>query len=96
MRSLASVATASAGRYLGQLCKHWSHRFTVSFDRTAGRIELPAGVCLLTAGPDRLGLVLEAADEPGLARLEEVVAVHLNRFAFREGELTFDWTRTAA
>jgi len=96
MRSLATVATANAARYLGQLCKHWSHRFVVAFDKTAGRVELPLGVCLLTAGPDRLGLVLEAADEAALARLEEVVAEHLNRFAFREGELAFAWTRTAA
>lgn len=95
MQSLATVPTANAGRYLGQLCKHWSHRFAVVFDRTSGRIELPTGVCLLTAGPERLGVVLEAADETVLTRLEDVVSEHLNRFAFREGELAFAWTRTA-
>ena len=53
-------------------------------------------VCLLTAGPGKLGLVLEAADDEGLTRLEDLVARHLNRFAFREGELAFAWLRTAA
>lgn len=96
MQSLASVSTTNAARYLSQLCKHWSHRFVVAFDKTSGRIDLPTGVCLLTAGPGKLGLVLEAADDEGLTRLEDVVASHLNRFAFREGELAFAWTRTAA
>lgn len=96
MQSLASVSTANAAKYLTQLCKHWSHRFAVAFDATAGRIELPAGVCLLTAAPGKLGIVIEAADDAVLSRLEDVVAEHLNRFAHREGELAFAWTRTAA
>ena len=95
MQSLATVSTANAGRYLSQLCKHWSHRFVVAFDRTAGRIEIPAGVCLLTAGPGQLGVVIEAADDTVLTGLEDVVARHLNRFALREDELAFAWTRTA-
>lgn len=93
MQSIASVPTASAARYLSQLCKHWSHRFEVEFDAQSGRIALPLGVCRLTAGPDALGIVLEAADEDGLVKMEQVVADHLNRFAFREGELVFAWVR---
>jgi hypothetical protein len=96
MQSLASVSTANAARYLNQLCKHWSHRFAVAFDATSGRIELPAGVCLLTAGPGKLGVVIEADDDTVLSRLEDVVAEHINRFAFREGALRFAWTRAAA
>ncbi len=95
MQSLASVSTENAVRYLTQLCKHWSHRFEVVFDKTSGRIALPLGVCRLTAGPGVLGVVVEATDDEGLTRLEDVVASHLNRFAFREGELAFAWTRTA-
>lgn len=96
MLSLATIPTDNAARYMTQLCKHWSHRFTVAFDDKAGRIELPLGACTLTAGPAALDIVLDAADEPGLAKMEDVVAEHLNRFAFREGELAFAWTRTAA
>ena len=95
MQSLATVSTGNAARYLTQLCKHWSHRFAVAFDDASGRIELPAGLCRLTAGPGKLGVVIEAPDELALTRLETVVAEHLNRFAFREGALAFAWTRTA-
>lgn len=96
MLSLSTVPTDKAVRYMTQLCKHWAHRFEVAFDDKAGRIALPLGSCTLTAGPAALDIVLDAADDAGLARLEDVVAEHLNRFAFREGELAFAWTRTAA
>ncbi len=96
MQSLASVSTANAARYLTQLCKHWSHRFAVVSDATSGRIELPVGTCHLTAGPGRLGVIIEEPDISTLTRLEDVVAEHLGRFAFREGPLAFAWTRTEA
>ncbi|ATQ44454.1 DUF2218 domain-containing protein [Caulobacter mirabilis] len=95
MQSIASVSTAHAARYMTQLCKHWAHKFPVTFDEASGRIELPLGLCRLTVGPGVLGVVLEAADDAGLLRLEDVVADHVNRFAHREGELAFAWTRTA-
>lgn len=94
--SESSVATAHASKYLQQLCKHWSHRFAVTFDARAGRIdfgEFGDGVVLhLTARPSDLRLLLEAPRPEGLDRFEAVVANHLKRFAFRE-ELAFVWTR---
>lgn len=95
MQSIASVSTPHAGRYMTQLCKHWSHKFEVVFDETSAAIPLPMGPCHLTVGPGTLGIVLEAADEESLLKMEEVVANHINRFAHREGELAYDWTRTA-
>ena len=84
--------TASARRYLSQLCKHWSHRFEVRFDETSGEIALPSGPCRLKAEPDGLEIALEAEDASQLDRMEQVVADHLKRFAFREPfEVT--WTR---
>jgi hypothetical protein len=85
----ARAATAHASRYLQQLCKHWSHKFPVTFTADNGRIELPLGVCILDADPEGLGLRLEAAPDQ-LARFEQVVADHLQRFAFKE-DLQFDW-----
>ena len=89
----ARVATAHASRYLQQLCKHWGHRFPVQFTPEDGRVELPAGVLALNADPHGLGLQLTAGPDV-LSQLEEVVAVHLQRFAFRE-ELRFDWVESA-
>ena len=86
------VATAAASKYLQQLCKHWSHRFAVEFDAGRGTVPMPGGTLTLAASPDGLRLDLDAPDD-ALPRLEEVVAEHLQRFAFRE-TLVFDWART--
>ncbi|MGO8536057.1 DUF2218 domain-containing protein, partial [Rhizobium ruizarguesonis] len=32
------VPTKHASRYLQQLCKHWSHKFSVDFDPLKGRV----------------------------------------------------------
>jgi hypothetical protein len=87
--AVARVPTAHASRYLQQLCKHWSHKFPVEFTPQNGRIEMSAGVLILDADPEGLGLRL-TAEPDNLERMQGVVADHLKRFAFRE-ELTFDW-----
>jgi hypothetical protein len=87
----ARVPTASASRYLQQLCKHWSHKFEVSFDAEAGQIMLPFGTTDLRAGEDALDIIVTLNDDADPARAQQVIADHLNRFAFREGELVFDW-----
>ncbi len=87
----AIVPTASASRYLQQLCKHWSHKFEVSFDPHKGRIALPFGPADLAADDVALTITLTLADDADVARPQQVVEDHLNRFAFREGELAFDW-----
>jgi hypothetical protein len=87
------VTTAHASRYLQQLCKHWGHKFPVEFTPANGRIEMSAGVLILDADDEGLGLRL-TADETQLTRMEGVVAEHLQRFAFKE-TLAFDWTPQA-
>ena len=82
--SHGAAETPNARRYLTQLCKHWSHRFEVRFDDTTGEVTLPSGPCRLKAEPDRLVIELETADPGQLDCMEEVVADHLKRFAFRE------------
>lgn len=93
MQSHARVATDKAARYMTQLAKHWSHKFEVTYDETSALFPLPLGTCHMVAHADGLDITLEAADLEGLARLEDVVAKHLDRFAFREGELKYGWTR---
>jgi hypothetical protein len=90
MRAHADVPTLNARRYMAQLCKHWSHKYPVELSETDGRITLAAGTCMLHAGEEALTIDVEAADEPTVRRLEDVVANHVARFAFRE-ELHFDW-----
>ena len=91
--SAADVPTEHATSYLRQLCRHWSHRFPVTFDDAHGRIELPAALCELDAQPASLQVRLEMGDDADQERLEGVVAEHLQRFGFKE-QLVFDWQRT--
>ncbi|SDD01570.1 hypothetical protein SAMN05444678_1088 [Sphingomonas sp. YR710] len=89
---VARVPTAQGSRYLQQLCKHWSHKMVVEFTAEAGKITFPAGaVVTMTAHP--ADLEVEIALPPGgeADQMQKVVASHLDRFAFREAPLAFDW-----
>jgi uncharacterized protein len=86
----ATIETASASKHLQQLCKHFAHKTTVTFDPTAGRIALSSGDCELAASDNVLTISLVAADDTYMAQLQDVVVRHLVRFAFRE-TLQIDW-----
>ncbi|MDR6787752.1 hypothetical protein J2Y58_001104 [Sphingomonas sp. BE138] len=89
---VARVPTHSASRYLQQLAKHWSHKLEVSFSEQEARIAFPNGAVLdLRADSETLDVRLEVAEGGDVERMKEVVASHLDRFAFREAPLTFDW-----
>ena len=84
MQSEARIATERASRYLQQLCKHFAHKLPTSHTPQEGRIEFGMGVCALQAEPETLVLTADAPDAESLDRLEDVVARHLERFAFRD------------
>lgn len=90
--SIARVPTASASRYLQQLAKHWSHRMAVTFSPEEATIEFPTGARLeMRAASDTLDLLLSVPADGDVARMRQVVEEHIDRFAFREGALTYDW-----
>jgi len=89
-KSKAVVETQNASRYLQQLCKHWSHKFTVDFTPTEGHIEFGDGR-RVDLRADETALSVEVDSAADIQRLEQVVADHIVRFAFRE-ELNFVWT----
>jgi len=92
--SHAKVPTASASRYLQQLCKHWSHKFAVEFTPEHGVIPFDeTRRCTLDAAPDRLALRIEAGDDATLERTQGVVIDHLKRFGFREALDEVKWER---
>ena len=92
--STADVTTEHASRYLQQLCKHWAHKFPVTFDPTHGEIELTIGRTVMDADAATLHIALTASDAAQIDQLERVVEDHIKRFAFRE-ELAFNWQRAA-
>ncbi|MCO6415350.1 DUF2218 domain-containing protein [Siccirubricoccus sp. KC 17139] len=92
----ARFPTATAGRYLGQLCAHFGHRIPAVREGDRGSLEFPDGLCTLEADAEALRLRLAAADATALARLQEVVGSHLLRFAFREAAAALEWQPGAA
>lgn len=97
----ASVPTQNASRYLQQLCKHWSHNLAVEFTPDYGTVIFPKdargadwpgdGVVTFDAANDHLEVRIEASSPGQLEGLQGAVARHLDRFAFREAPLTFEW-----
>jgi len=92
METHAHIPTAHASRYLQQLCKHWSHRFDVTFTPVVGRIPLAEDrACTLEADADGLKLTLVTPDAETNTRMQGVVFDHLKRFAFREELVAPEW-----
>jgi hypothetical protein len=90
--SVARVPTRSASRYLQQLAKHWSHKMDVTFSAEEANIAFPSGAALaMRADSETLDLALTVPEGGDVARMRKVVEEHIDRFAFREGPLTYDW-----
>jgi uncharacterized protein len=88
----AHVPTANAAKYLKQLCKHWSHRLEVDLRESTGTVRFPEAVATMTASGSELIVTVEADSEETVDRIKGVVATHLDRFAFREAPLRFEWS----
>lgn len=97
----ARVPTATGSKYLQQLCKHWQHNLAVEFTADHGTVVFPRdardadwpGDATVTfdAEADALLVRIDASDPGQLDGLKGAVARHLDRFAFREAPLAFDW-----
>lgn len=93
IRHFSDVQTTRASIYLQQLCKHFGRKVPVKHDGKHGEINLPMGLCSLSADAHTLHLQTEAATQSDANRLTSVVGSHLERFAFRESP-TIDWIET--
>ena len=101
--AIARVPTRQASRYLQQLCKHWQHNLAVAFTADHGTVTFPRdargadwpGDALVSfeAAADALTVRIDASAAGQREALEGAVARHLDRFAFREAPLVFDWER---
>jgi len=101
LATVAKVPTTSGSRYLQQLCKHWSHNLAVEFTPEHGTIVFPKDArgadypadALVTfdAQAEMLDVRIDASSVEQRDHMKGVVARHLDRFAFREAPLPFDW-----
>lgn len=85
--------TAFASKYLQQLCKHFAHKVSVTYDETKAEIDFPFGFCRMTAEEDALKIHCQTSEEGHLLRARTVIDDHLLRFAWKE-ELELVWAVT--
>ncbi|MNT80912.1 hypothetical protein D3C72_2204430 [compost metagenome] len=90
-RTIAVVATESGWKYLQQLCKHWAHKLDVELTEQKGVVRFSEAVATMTSDATSLTVEIEAQSEDVLERMKGVVSSHLDRFAFREAPLPFEW-----
>lgn len=91
LTSHADVITPDGARYLKRLCNHFAHKLPVELSEDRGVLRFDFGTCRLQADDTVLHLQAEAADGEALVRLQQVVVSHLDRFAWKEGQLPVDW-----
>jgi hypothetical protein len=91
-KSTALVRAEMPGRYMRQMCSHFAHKLPTTSEGDSGRIEFPSGMCQIEATTDTLLLTVEAENAEDLTELQDVIARHLVRFAWRE-ELQIEWVQ---
>ena len=57
-------------------------------------VRFPAAVATFEPRPEALQVTIEGEEGEAVERMKGVVASHLDRFAFREAPLKFDWSAT--
>ena len=97
----AFVETPNGAKYAKQLAKHWAHnlaveeaedRVLVTFPKDARGADWPDSA-LVTFTPTSEGLSchIRASAEGQRNGLKGAVERHIDRFAFREAPLTYNW-----
>jgi hypothetical protein len=90
-KAIAVVPTESGWKYVQQLCKHWAHKLEVNLTEQKGVVKFAEGTAVMTSDARALTVEIEATSPDVLERMKGVVSSHLDRFAFREAPLPFDW-----
>lgn len=97
----AQVLTGNAKKYASQLGKHWAHNlsveevgdsFHICFPKNARGADWPDDAIVTLAPQDTaLTCTIAASSEGQRDGLKGAVARHVDRFAFREAPLTYEW-----
>jgi hypothetical protein len=90
-KTIAVVPTENGWKYLQQLCKHWAHKLEVELTEQKGVVKFAEATAVMTSDAQALTVAIEANSPEILERMKGVVSSHLDRFAFREAPLPFEW-----
>ena len=90
LTSRADVPTTDPARYAKQLVSHLGRRVEWTTDGAISSARFGEGTGRVIVGEGVLTLLAEAPDGEGLARVQDVLARHLERFGQRN-ELAVTW-----
>ena len=85
---------AKPERYIQQLVSHWSHKMATSYDAGDGMGAFPFSElenAVMVARPGGIAITLVTADRERNVHLRGVLERHIDRFAFREAPLAYEW-----
>lgn len=95
--SVTAIGRAPCGkpeRYVQQLVSHWSHKMAATWD--AGRAKFPFSEsthAVMDTSPEGVTISLTTATAEENEHMRGVIERHLDRFAFREAPLSYEWTQ---
>ena len=82
-------------RYIQQLVSHWGHKYATSYDEGDGMGVFPFSdteTAVMTARPGGIAVTLTTGEHERNVHMRGVIERHIDRFAFREAPLTYEWT----
>jgi uncharacterized protein len=87
-----SASTALGDKYIRQLVKHWSHKFATSYSDGVGVVPFGENATAEFSSDEAgLNIKLSTAGTEEAMRLQGVIERHIDRFAFREAPLYYQW-----
>jgi hypothetical protein len=81
-------------RYIKQLVSHWSHKMATSYDEGDGMGAFPFSdteSAVMTAREGGIAITLSTPDHESNVHMRGVIEKHIDRFAFREAPLAYEW-----
>ena len=80
-------------RYIQQLVSHWGHKYATSYADGTGAFpfsEIEHAV--MSARPGGIAITLITGEPDRNVHMRGVIERHIDRFAFREAPLSYEWT----
>ena len=81
-------------RYIQQLVSHWGHKYATTYDEGDGMGAFPFSElesAVMVARPGGIAITLTTPDQERNVHMRGVIERHLDRFAFREAPLNYEW-----
>ena len=79
-------------RYIQQVVSHWGHKFATSYEDGVGTFPFSdLETAVMSAQPGGIAITLTTAEHERNIHMRGVIERHIDRFAFREAPLTYEW-----